>query len=146
IQALLREEVTIARLADQNQRLTTQEQEIQQELTRLTQTWGWQTNQPPQRLEESIYQALDRLEELEEEKKQHRLRIQWFSEKIDLLEEEITKLEEKYPSMLKQSSQVNYGWIVGGVGLLVSVVSLFLPIPLKIILLMLGLIMGAFGV
>lgn len=136
IQALLRQEVAIARLIDEQERLLAEQQATDQELTQLSKHWGWQRETPPV-LDKQIYRLLDQLEDLEQQSVQQKSRIQWLEEKIQPLEAEVLQLEKKLPALGKQLKP-GIGLSIAGVGIFLLLVSFLLPMPLKGWLLGLG--------
>lgn len=136
IQELLRQKVPIIRMVDEYERLNDEYEKIHQAFAQLVERWGWKQEIAPPELDEQIFSLLHRLEELDEALAQHELRVQWLTEKSQPVEEEITKIENKYPELLAKTTTQPY--LLPAIGGGLFLVSFLLPTPLNYVGMLLG--------
>lgn len=108
ITEILRQKVTVLRRQDEIKRLEEREEHWNKELKLAYQKWGWKKEQIPQSMGEQVYLQIDRIEALEKQKENQTLRLKWLEEKRQPLENEVDRLENKYPELLQKKKKKHY--------------------------------------
>ncbi|AYW47577.1 hypothetical protein C7K38_03810 [Tetragenococcus osmophilus] len=141
IQDLLRLDVPIMRLIDNEQKYFQEKEELEHMLSSLQKKWGWSDQTPPQKLSSSIETIVNNMEQLNEQLNQKKLQIQWLKERKQSIGEEVDQLEQKYPELLNPSNtQKNSSFLISGLGIAAVLVGFFLAMPFNFIAFVIGII------
>lgn len=146
INELLRQKVDLVRREDQIQQLIEQLQDYEERLIVIRKKWGWAENQVPQSMGTTIYPILDHIEELEKQKNESKLHIDWIEEKRRTIEKDIDHLEKKHPELLKNQKPAKNFWLLFLAGFVTYfVVSLIFKLPKKSLMIVLPVCLLAAG-
>ncbi|MEB6014030.1 ATP-binding protein [Enterococcus faecium] len=135
---------TTEQLSEEWQRLQIETRETNSELKILEQRWQWQKNPLPEEFlyEEEWKNLLAEERRIADLESQISVRLQIAKEQQKMIEAEVNELEETYPALLQNQSEIAptpsskpYMLIAGGA---ISIAGIFVPMPLKVVFLLIG--------
>lgn len=135
---------TAEQLNEEWQRLQIETRETNSELKILEQRWHWQKNPLPEEFlyEEEWKHLLAEERRIADLESQISVRLQIAKEQQEMIEAEVNDLEETYPALLQNQSEIApvssskpYMLMAGGA---IIIAGIFVPMPLKVILLLIG--------